>query len=80
MLKTLSIKLVEPKKCGSGITGDSGAGQNGSEIDGVKIENNEVGKKVQKPSKSKNLSKSKKTVAFLDFFTLKAKLAFTELR
>ena len=50
-----------------------------NEVDGNEIEDNEVEKKVQKLSKSKNLSKSKKTVGS-DFFTPKAKLAFTKLR
>ena len=47
----------------------------GVEVDGGEVEDEKVGKKVQK---CKNLSKSKKMVG-LDFFTPKAKLAFTEL-
>ena len=47
----------------------------GNEIDGGEIEDDKVRKKVQKRSKSKNLSKST-----LDFFTPGAKLAFTKLR
>ena len=50
------------------------------EDDGGKVEVDEVGKKVQKSFKSKNLSKFKKTVRSLDFLTLGAKLAFTKLR
>ena len=54
-------------------------------MDNVKVDSNEVevdkvGKKVQKLFKSKKLSKSKKTIRSLDFFTLGAKLAFTKLR
>ena len=53
-------------------------------IDGGKIESSEVGedkvgKKVQKLSKSKNLSKSKKIVG-LDFLTLRERLVFIRLR
>ena len=51
----------------------------GGEIDGGKIGDDEVEKKVQKSSKSKNLSKSKKIVG-LDFLTPGAKLAFIKLR
>ena len=58
--------------------GQDGDGYDGSrirdgKIDGGEVRDDEVGKKVQKLSKFKNLSKS-------DFFTLKAMLAFTELR
>ena len=55
-------------------------------IDDNEIEDNEVGKKDQKISKSKNLtkfkksSKSKKMVRSLDFLTPKARLVFTKLR
>ena len=52
----------------------------GVEVDGGEVEVDKVEKKVQKTSKSKNLSKSKKKIRFSDFLTLKAKLAFTELR
>ena len=47
----------------------------GAKIDGNEVEDNEVGKKIQKKSKSKNLSKST-----LDFLTPRAKLIFTKLR
>ena len=50
------------------------------EVDGGEVEVDEVGKKVQKLSKSKNLPKSKKRVRSSDFLTPRAKLAFTELR
>ena len=46
-----------------------------SELDVSKVEGNEFGKKVQKRSQFKNLSKST-----LDFFTPETKLAFTKLR
>ena len=49
------------------------------EVDSDKVRDNEVRKKSQKMSKSKNLSKSKKTVG-LKFFTFGAKLVFTKLR
>ena len=90
MLKTLGGTefKVRPGKGGVGVGGSSRAGRGRSEIggmdnievDGDEIEVDEVGKKVQKLSKSKNLSKSKKTVRFLDFLTSGAKLAFTKLR
>ena len=51
-----------------------------SKIDDGKIEDNEIRKKNQKTSKSKNLSKSKKTIEFSNFFTTAARLAFTKLR
>ena len=44
------------------------------EVDGGEVEVDEIGKKVQKSSKSK------KTVRFSDFLTPRAKLAFTKLR
>ena len=69
-----------------GVGGDSRAGRDGIdgsgmddvEVDGGEVEVDEVGKKAQKTSKSKNLSKSK-TVGS-DFLTPGAKLAFTKLR
>ena len=51
----------------------------GDEVEVNEVEDDEVGKRVQKLSKSKNLFKSKKIVRS-DFFTPRAKLAFTELR
>ena len=92
MLKTSRCTefKARPGKGGVGVDSDSKAGCGGSEIDGSEkddievdggeVEVDEVGKKVQKLSKSKNLSKSKKTVRSLDFFTLGAKLAFTKWR
>ena len=90
MLKISSTKSAELRKGGIGIGGDSRAGRGGSEIDrseiddvkidGGEVEVDEVGKKVQKSSKSKNSSKSKKTVRSSNFLTLGAKLAFTKLR
>ena len=52
----------------------------GDKVDGGEVEVDEVGKKVQKTIKSKNLSKSKKMVGPSDFLTFGAKLALTELR
>ena len=85
MLKTLSTKSAKPRKSRVEIGGGSRAGHDGSEIDSGevddgKVEDDKVEKKVQKMSKSKNLSKSKKTVGFSDFLTFKAKLGFTKLR
>ena len=48
------------------------------EVDNSEVEVDEVGKKVQKSSKSKNLSK--KTVRSSDFLTPGAKLAFIKLK
>ena len=61
-----------------GVGSESRAGSNGSEldrskVDGGKVGDDEIEKKVQ------NLSKSKKTVQS-DFLTPKAKLAFAKLR
>ena len=78
------LKTAEPRKGGDMVGSDSRAGRGGSEMDNVevhsgKIEVDEVGKKARKTSKSKNSSKSQKTVG-LDFLTPGAKLAFTKLR
>ena len=72
--------LTRPGKGGVRVGIDIRAGHdrselNKNEIDGDEIRNDEFGKKVQKLSKSKNLSKSKKTVGS-DFLTPRAKLAF----
>ena len=79
------LKTAKPRKGGDRVGGDSKAGCSGSEIDNnepdsgeVKVD--EVRKKVQKTTKSKNLSKSKKVIGPLDFLTLGAKLVFTKLR
>ena len=86
MLKTSrsTESKTQPGKGGVGV-GGSRAGREGSkldrselydnEIDGGEVEDDEVREKVQKRSKSKNLSKST-----LDFLTPGAKLAFTKLR
>ena len=84
MLKTLSIKLIEPKKGDVGVYNGNKARRNKSQLNGSKVDigkvgDNEVGKKVQQTSKSKNLSKSKKTVESY-FFTSKARLVFIKLR
>ena len=78
------LKTAKPRKGGDGIGGDSKAGRSGSEMDDVEVDGgeidvDEVGKKAQKTSKSKNLFKSQKTIRS-DFLTLGAKLAFAELR
>ena len=89
MLKTLNTKSAKPKKGGVEVGGDSRAGRDrieinksamdNIEVDGDKVRRNEVGKKGRKTSKSKNLSKSKKTVRS-DFLTFRARLAFAKLR
>ena len=89
MLKTSSTESTKPRKGGDGVGGDSKAGRSRSEINGsgmddveveVEVKVDEVGKKVRKLSKSKNLSKSKKTIRSSDFLTPGAKLTFTKLR
>ena len=85
MLKISSTESAEPEKGGVRVDGRSKAECDGSEIDGDEVDGGEfegdkIGKKVQKTFKSRNLSKSKKTVGSSDFLTLGAKLAFTELR
>ena len=84
-MKTSNTKSVESRKGRVRIKSGSRARYDRSEIDGgevnnIKIEDNKVRKKVQKTSKSKNSSKSKKMVGSLNFLILEAKLAFTELR
>ena len=84
MLKILSTESAEPRKGRVGVGGDSKARRcqneidenrmDGVEVDSGQVEVDEVGKKVQ------NSFKFKKTVRSLDFLTLGAKLAFTELR
>ena len=81
--------LTQPRRGGVGVDGSSRTGRDGSKLDGSKIDNDEVdgdkvrddevGKKVQKLLKSKNLFKSKKMTRS-DFFILRARLAFTKLR
>ena len=76
--------LTRPGKSKVRDGGDSRTRHDGSEIDRSEVDggkggDNKFGKKAQKLSKFKNLSKSKKTVR-LDFFTPRAKLAFTKLR
>ena len=73
--------LTRPKEGVFGFGGGSRAGHDRSELDGDEVDNgeiefDEVEKKVKKTSKSKNLSKSKKTVGSSDFFTSGAKLMF----
>ena len=90
MLKTSSIELAKLRKGGVGVCDDSKAGCSGNEIDesemdDVEVDGNEnevdkVEKKVQKTSKSKNSSKSKKIVRSSDFLTPGNKLVFIKLR
>ena len=89
MLKTSITESAKPKKGGVGVGSGSRAGRvkneinrsriDNIEIDGGKVGDDEVGKKSQKTSKSKNLSKSKKIVGS-DGLTPRARLAFTKLR
>ena len=85
------LKTAEPRKGGVKVGVDSRAGRGGSKLDGRRTDNNEVdgnevgnefddnvGTTVQKSSKSKNLSKSKKTES--GFLTSGARKAFIELR
>ena len=79
------LKTAKLKKSGDGVGSDNRAGRVGSkidsdEVDGGEVEVDKVGKKVQKKTKSKNLSKSKKTIGSSDFLILGAKLAFTKFR
>ena len=88
--KKLEYKICQSKKGKVGIGDNSRAGCDGSkfdkiemdnvEVNGGKVGDDEVEKKVQKTSKSKNLSKSKKTVGPLSFFIPGVKLAFTKLK
>ena len=83
------LKTTKPRKGGVGVSDNTRAGHGRSkidrsgidnvEVDGIEVEVDELGKKGRKTFKSKNLCKSKKTV-ILDFLTLRAKIAFTELR
>ena len=81
--------ITWPGKSGFRVDGKSRARRDRSELDGSKIDgdkvdsgefgDNEIEKKAQKLSKSKNLTKSKKMVGS-DFFTSRAILAFTKLK
>ena len=85
------LKTAESRKGVVGVGGDSKAGRGGSKLNGRRIDDDkvdgnevdnevddEVGTTVWKSSKSKNLSKSKKTE--LGFLTSGARKAFTKLR
>ena len=72
------LKTAKPKKGEVGVGGDSRARCGESKSDKRRIDDNEVDgnkvddegeTKVQKSSKSKNSSKSKKTVRSLDFLS-----------
>ena len=94
MLKSLSTESAEPRKSRVGVSDNSKTGRDGRcKLDRSGICNNEVDEKVdnevrkkdQKISKSKNLFKSKKLsrskkMIRSDVFTPGARLAFTELR
>ena len=92
MLKTSGSteSKTQSGKGGVGVGGDSRARRGGKEIDGNgndnvevnggKVEVDEVGKKVQKSSRSKNLFKFKKMIRSSDFLTLEDELTFTKLR
>ena len=92
MLKTSESTepSTRPKEGVVGVGSDSRARHNASKLDesesdddevgSGEVEVDEVGKKVQKTSKSKNSSKSKKAVGPSDFHTPGAKLAFTKLK
>ena len=82
------LKTTKPRKGEVGVGGDSRAGRGKNKLDKKKIDDDEVdgdgvddevdnegGTKVQKSSKSKNLSKSKKTEKSSDFLTPRAKQA-----
>ena len=89
MLKTSSTKSVEPRKGGVRVGGDNKAGYDENEldksgmdnveVDDSKVGDNEFRKKGQKTFKSKNLSKSKKTIG-LDILIPKTRLTFIELK
>ena len=84
MLKALENieSTIQPEKIKIEVDGDNRARRDGkckfdrNKIDGGKSRDDKVGKKSQKKSKSKYLSKSKKMVGSLDFFTFRAKLVF----
>ena len=87
MLKTLSTNSVEPRKRIVGVDSDSRARCNRSKVIDNELEHelehefeidDKVGKKDQNPSKSQNLSKSKKIES--GFLTSGARMAFSKLR
>ena len=71
--------MIRPVIGGVEVINSSKAGCDDGEVDGNEVGDNKVRKRVQKLSKFKNLSKSKKIVGS-DFFTLGARLAFTKLK
>ena len=89
MLKTLrsTKSTIWPKKGGVGIGVNCKAEQDsrckigGNEVGGGKVDSGEIGdNKVAKEKNHQKMSKSKKTIRFSDFFTLKVRLRFTKLR
>ena len=95
MLKTLGStkSTIRSEEGVVGVCDNSRARHDGDKLDGSKLDGNkindgefdnnkvddEIGKKYQKTSKSKKLSKSKNILGS-DFFTPRAKLVFTKLR
>ena len=89
MLKTLESteSMIQPGKSKIGVGGDRRAGHDGKcKFDKSKVDDDEgrdnkddkLGKKGQKISKFKNLSKSKKTIRSIDFFTPRTRVVFTK--
>ena len=84
MLKKLNTKSIDSKKGVDGVDGSRKKYGNRVEL----VSSNEVGSnkvdnevwKNQKTFKFRKSSKSKKMIGSSDFFTLRAKLAFTKLR
>ena len=81
-----SESKIRPGEGGVGISCSSRAGRDksrsridDSEFDGSEVGNDEVGKKVQKSPKCKNLFKSQKAIGS-NFFTPGARLAFIKMR
>ena len=93
MLKTSKCiqSTIYPKKSRVGVSDDGKAKRdskyklNDGKVDSSEVKNNEVGddevgKKDQKMSKFIKSSMFKKMVGFLNFFTLRTRLAVTKLR
>ena len=88
MLKTLSTKLAKPWKSRIGIDCNNRHENNKrtkldsrDEISNNKVNSNKIGEdKIIEEKNHQKTSKFKKTVRFSDFFTPKARLAFTKLR
>ena len=74
------VRVGNDSKVGRGRSEINGSGMDDVEVNDSKVEVNEIEKKVQKLSKSKNLPKSKETIRSSDFLIPGAKLVFTKLR